>query len=167
MVNIFILIVPFIKVAGESDTCGWIWKRRFKCSNRGKVIEWLRSRIQNIKVYDDVDIESGSWLCGRCATYWQHWPRLDYLQSRLLEKVHEWDEKLLLLKLIVSCNIWQNKVLFAIWFCDLNSNFYLYVLRGKWIYSKMPFFFSKAMNAWVVKEDIFFLRVFIYSDLLK
>ena len=55
--------MPFIKVAGESDTCGWIWKRRFKCSNRGKVIEWLRSRIQNIKVYDDVDIESGSWLC--------------------------------------------------------------------------------------------------------
>ena len=43
VVNIFILIVPFIKVAGESDTCGWIWKRRFKCSNRGKVIEWLRS----------------------------------------------------------------------------------------------------------------------------
>ena len=63
VVNIFILIVTFIKVAGESDTCGWIWKRRFKCSNRGKVIEWLRSRIQNIKVYDDVDIESGSWLC--------------------------------------------------------------------------------------------------------
>ena len=43
VVNIFILIVSFIKVAGESNTCGWIWKRRFKCSNRGKVIEWLRS----------------------------------------------------------------------------------------------------------------------------
>ena len=95
VVNIFILIVPFIKVAGESDTCGWIWKRRFKCSNRGKVIEWLRSRIQNIKVYDDVDIESGSWLVvvDPCDTLTAFWPRLDYLQSRLLEKVNEWDER--------------------------------------------------------------------------
>ena len=86
LVNIFILIVTFIKVAGESDSCGWIWKRRFKCSNRGKVIEWLRSDTKYKSLWWRRHRKRKLVGCGRCCA--THIDSID--RGRIILKVDYW-----------------------------------------------------------------------------